>query len=96
MASIHLGSDLLETQFTPQELNTAQQLQNRDLSIALLQNTKVEIVRRLAFQQFEDPAQDEKEQRVRAYWKGQLDLLEQLIQTALNPTPVPLESSQPS
>jgi hypothetical protein len=93
MAAIHLGSDLLETELTPQEINQAQQFQQKDLTLAYLQNSKVMIFRQLASQEFTDPVKDGENQRVRAYWKGQLDILEQLISGALNPTPVPLEQS---
>jgi hypothetical protein len=94
MAQMFLGSELLETEFTPQEKSMAMQFQHKELSIAYLQNHRVGIFRQLAMQEFEDPESDGKNQRVRAYWKGQLDLLEALIQSALNPEPIPLDLSQ--
>lgn len=91
MSSLHLGSELLEVVFTPQELNAAMQLSSKDLAVAYLQNTRVDIFRQLANQQFSDPSDDQKEQRIRAYLKGKLDILGDLIDGALNPTPVPVE-----
>jgi putative sterol carrier protein len=98
MPGINLGSELLETTLTPQEVNVAMQLMNKDLSVAYLQNSRVNIFRQLATQEFTDPEKDGENHRVRAYLKGQLDILETLIQGALEPTPVPLEqpSQQPS
>lgn len=97
MAQLHLGSELLETAFTPTELNTAMQLSSKDLSIAYLQNTRVEIFRELANQEFSKPEEDRENHRIRAYLKGKLDILGDLINGAMNPTPVPLDTSnQPS
>ena len=94
MPVINTASDLQEVRFTPEELNKAMQLADKTLSILYLQNTKVGLVRILANQEFTDPADDMKEQRVRAYHKGQLDLLEALIQGCLEPSPVPINTEQ--
>lgn len=96
MAQINTGSELLETLLTPEETNVAMQFSNRELSIAYLQNSKVEIFRTLANQEFSDPTKDGENHRIRAYLKGQLDLLTTLIEGAVNPTPVPLDTGNPS
>lgn len=93
MASLYFGSELLETVFTPQEENVAMQLMDKNLSMAYLQNTRVGIFRQLAAQEFTDPTKDGENQRYRAYLKGQLDLLESLINGVLNPKPVPVDES---
>ena len=93
MAQLFLGSELLETELTPSELNTAMQLSSKDLSIAYLQNTRVGIFRNLANQQFDDPAEDAKNHRMRVHLQGQLHILDALIEGAMNPTPVPLDTS---
>lgn len=89
---INTASDLIEVTFLPEELNRAMQLCDSGLSQMYLQNSRVDIVRKLALQEFSKPAEDAENQRVRAYLKGQLDLLDALIEGILNPTPVPLEN----
>lgn len=91
---INTASDLIEVTFLPEELNRAMQLCDSALSQMYLQNSRVDIVRKLALQEFSKPADDAENQRVRAYLKGQLDLLDALIEGILNPTPVPLENPQ--
>lgn len=91
---INTASDLIEVTFLPEELNRAMQLCDSGLSQMYLQNSRVDIVRKLALQEFSKPAEDAENQRVRAYLKGQLDLLDALIEGILNPTPVPLENPQ--
>lgn len=100
MAQINTGSNLLETLLTPEESYQAVGLFNRELAIAYLQNSRIEIFRQLAEQQFTDPKDDGENHRIRAYLKGQYDILGSLIDGALNPPPVPVsgtgDSSQPS
>lgn len=91
---INTASDLIEVTLLPEELNRAMQLCDSGLSQMYLQNSRVDIVRKLALQEFSKPAEDAENQRVRAYLKGQLDLLDALIEGILNPTPVPLENPQ--
>lgn len=93
MANISLTSDLLETLLSPQEELLAKQFMQKELSVAYLQNSKVAVVRSLAMQEFDKPEEDEKNQRVRAYLKGQFDLLTLLIEDAINATP--LENQEP-
>ena len=93
MPQINTGSELLEVVFTSQEKNTAMQLMDKNLSIMYLTNTKINILRQLAEQEFDDPETDAKNQRVRAYLKGQYDLLTALIQGALEPEPVEVDTS---
>lgn len=93
MAALNTGSELLETELTPQEVNTAMQFKDTHLSIAYLQNSRVAIFRNLAGQEFTDPKDDAENHRIRAFWKGQLDILGILIDGALNPTPVPVEQT---
>lgn len=95
MPQINTGSDLLETLLTPQEVNTAMQFMDKSLSICYLQNSRIAIFRQLAEQQFSNPAEDAEQQRVRAYFKGQYDLLGTLLEGAINPTPIPVGDSQP-
>lgn len=91
MAMMKTDSELLETELTPVEENLAMQMMDKNLSYAYLQNSRVNIFRILASQEFDKPEEDHKNQRIRAYYKGQLDLLETLCYGILNPTPVPLE-----
>jgi hypothetical protein len=93
---INTGSELLEVLFTPEETNRAMQLCDTPLSIAYLTNTRIGIMRQLAEQEFTDPVKDPENQRIRAYLKGQYDLLGALIEGAVNPTPVPLDTGNPS
>lgn len=93
MATINTGSDLLETILTPQEKNTAMQFQNKELTIAYLQNTKVDLIRTLANQRFDKAVEDTDNQRQRAYTQGQLDLITALIDGAISPEPVPVDTS---
>lgn len=92
---LNTGSDLLEVELTPEELNRAMQLCDTALSQVYLQNLRVGIFRLLATQEFTDPLKDAENQRVRAYWKGQLDILGTLVDGILNPTPVPMEQKSP-
>lgn len=94
MTMIHTGSELIETLFTPEERNIAMQLMDKNLSYQYLQNSRVQIFRQLAAQDFTKPAEDLENIRIRAYMKGQLDLLETLCNGILEPDPVPLQ--QPS
>lgn len=94
MAMIKTDSDLVETLFTPHEQNVAMQMMDKNLSYAYLQNSRVQILRTLASQEFDKPEDDLKNHRIRAYMKGQLDLLEALCTGILEPTPVPLDPSQ--
>ncbi len=90
MPTINLASDLVEVDFSPEELNTAQQLMDKNLSIMLLQNTRVALVRQLAAFTFsEDPTKLQHDFRVQANLSGQLDMLDGLIHQAYNPTPIP-------
>ncbi len=93
MAQIRLGSDLLEVEFTPEELNRAMQLCDSGASQMYLQNLRVDVVRKLYLQQFTKPEEDVENHRVRAYLRGQLDLLDSLIDGILNPTQVPLQNN---
>lgn len=95
MPAISLTSDMLETLLTPQEEHLAKQFMQKELSIAYLQNTKVALVRSLAMQEFDKPEEDEKNQRVRAYLKGQFDLLTALIETAIETTDLSQEQQAP-
>jgi putative sterol carrier protein len=97
MAVLHTGSDLVETILTPHEKNVAMQMADKNLSYMYLQNSRVEIFRQLASQEFTDPLKDGENHRARAYLKGKLDLLADLLEGILNPDPVPVENpvSQP-
>lgn len=98
MAVLHTGSELVETILTPHETNVAMQMADKNLSYMYLQNSRVEIFRQLASQEFTDPNKDGENHRQRAYLKGKLDLLADLLEGILNPTPVPVENpttSQP-
>lgn len=75
MASIDIGSDLLEMILTPEEEALARQFKDPALSIALLRNTRVSVMRQLAMQEFTDPNEDGTNHRARAYLKGQYDIL---------------------
>lgn len=98
MAGINLGSDLLETTFTPEEQNQAMQLMDKGLSLAYLQNSRVQIFRELVSLTFDDSERDTNTIRAHAYLRGKLDVLDQLITGALEPTPVPInpENAQQS
>lgn len=96
MPTINTGAEL-EVLFTPTEKNVAMQLMDKNLSIMYLTNTKLLLKTQLAEQQFSKPEEDVENQRIRAYLKGQYDLLTALIDGALNPEPVPVQDvSQPS
>lgn len=88
MPTISLSSDLLEVEFSSQELYGAQTLSNTNLAINLLQNTRVDLIRQLATFTFDDDANTQKELRAHAYLRGKLDMLDELINQAFNPTPV--------
>lgn len=87
MPQIETGSDLLEVKFTPEEEARAHQLVDRELTIMLLQNTRVGIMRNLATQEFTDPTQDGENHRMRAYWKGQYDILGSILDDAMKSVP---------
>lgn len=93
MAMINTGSEFLETVFEPMEEYQAKTFQSRDLTIAYLQNSKVSILRNLATQEFSDPSKDAENQRARAYMKGQLDIIQALIDEALAAQP-PIQQQQ--
>lgn len=90
---VNTASDLIEVLLTPEEQNRAMQLMDRNMSVIYLTNTKVAIMRQLAEQQFTDPEKDAENHRIRAYLKGQYDLLGSIIDGAMNPVPVPINDS---
>ncbi len=89
---VNTASNLIEVEFTHDELNRAMQMCDTNLSHMYLQNLRVALVRQLAMQEFTDPNKDGENQRERAYWKGQLDILDTLIDGIHNPTPVPINN----
>lgn len=94
MPMINTGNDLTEILMTEEELFQAKTFASSGLALAMLQNTKVQIVRRLAYQELEDPLKDVERIRERAYLKGQLDLLDTLCTEAIN-AQAPVPSTQP-
>jgi ligand-binding sensor domain-containing protein len=84
---VNTGSDLLEVELTEEEAFRASQLGDRELTIILLQNTRVGIFRQLATQQFSKPDEDEENHRVRSYWKGQYDILGTILDEAMKSAP---------
>lgn len=91
---INTGSDLIEVLLTPEEAHQAKQLSSNHLSIVLLTNTRIGILRQLAEQEFSKPSEDGENHRIRAYLKGQYDLLGSLIAEAVNPGPAPTGDQQ--
>lgn len=81
------STDLLEVSFTPQEEYEAKKFLNSNCTYALLQNYKIQRIRQLATQRFDDPEKDATNQRERAYWIGQLDLLESICDDFLQAEP---------
>jgi putative sterol carrier protein len=96
MAQVNTGSDLLETLLSSAEKNTAMQFQDTNLAVMYLTNSRIAIMRQLAEQEFTDPNKDGENQRIRAYLKGQYDLLGALIEGALHPDPVVESDQSPS
>jgi hypothetical protein len=93
MATINTGSDLLEALLTPEETLLAQQFMDKNLSIMYLTNTRIGIMRQLADQEFSDPNKDGENHRVRAYLKGQYDLLGALLEGAISASPTTSSTS---
>jgi hypothetical protein len=92
MPTINLASDLLEVTMTPAELNTAQQLKDHDLSVMLLQNTRVELTRQLAaFDFLQDNT--EKDIREHIFLRGKLAQLDEILSSAHEPTPIPVDNA---
>jgi hypothetical protein len=91
MPSINLASDLIEVEMQPAELNTAQQLKDHDLSVMLLQNTRVGVVRQLAAFDFLDD-KSEKDIRNHIFLRGKLAQLDEILDSAHNPTPIPVDN----
>lgn len=95
MASIRLSSDLLETDLSEEEMLIAKRL--TPLSIAYLQNMKVEIIRSIASITFLDDNKrvDEKAVLQHAELMGMKFVLETLITDAVQSTQVS-DPSQPA
>lgn len=92
MPTINIQSDLLETNFTPQEKFVAMQLANRDLSLCYLQNTRVAVFRELVGLTYK-PEEREDSILAHASLTGKLEILDALIQGALNPEQPPVEQA---
>lgn len=92
---INTDSDLLEVNFTPQELNRAMQFMDRNLSIAYLQQLKINTFRQIVNLEFTPEKQDTSISEHR-YLTGRLHVLDELIAGVLNPTEVPINTANPS
>ncbi len=93
---LNLSSDLLEVNFTPHELNTAMQLMDKSLSQMYLQNLRVAVFRSLCLLEF-DPLDTAKQDAMKQwiYLRGQLYILDALIQGILSPSEIPLDTPTP-
>lgn len=89
MAKIRLSSDLLETDFLPEEEYLAKTFQSRDLSLAYLQNMKVEVIRQIGDMSFAnaDGTEDKTAILRHAELLGMKNILVNLINDALNAEP---------
>jgi hypothetical protein len=86
---INTESDLLEVKFTHQELNRAAQMMDRQLSLAYLQQLRVNTFRLICALRFTPDELDNSVAEHR-YLTGRLDVLDELIRGILNPPEVPI------
>jgi hypothetical protein len=94
MPRVNTSSDLIEVEFTPQELNTAMQMMDKMLSTMYLQNMRVTKLRQILGLEFNEDKEDENRMRQHAYLKGQVDLLKELVEGILDPAPIPEGENQ--
>ncbi len=95
MPKLNTASDLLEVDFTPEELHAAMQLGDKALSQMYLQNMKVAKIRLRLAVAFNEKAKDEDNMRQVAWLDGQIALLAELCENLMYPTPIPQEMAQP-
>lgn len=96
MPTLNTGSDLIEVNFTHEELNTAMQLKDTALSQMYLGNLRVDTFRQMISIDFNEAGVgvDEIKLRQHAFLKGQLELLDTLIRGILNPAPIPVNTGE--